>query len=127
MLDTREEVKQAQREAQGTADAETTASAAWQQACLSCTLGRQEAALKSCPTTLTPVIPLEGDPVATGLERLFSIVERAASQIGNPKEGEREEKDSAVEKRLEDLESKVSTVHNNVTQMLAMMKQQKGN
>ncbi|ELR09466.1 hypothetical protein GMDG_00648 [Pseudogymnoascus destructans 20631-21] len=114
MLDTREEVKQAQREAQGTADAETTASAAWQQACLSCTLGRQEAALKSCV-------------LSARLERLFSIVERAASQIGNPKEGEREEKDSAVEKRLEDLESKVSTVHNNVTQMLAMMKQQKGN
>jgi len=56
------------------------------------------------PATPPLVIPLEGDPVTAGLECLFSVVERAASRTGSAlKEEEREEKDAAVEKRLEDL------------------------
>ncbi|ELR07721.1 hypothetical protein VC83_03770 [Pseudogymnoascus destructans] len=84
-------------------------------------LERRSSKLGKRPT-LAPVIALEGDPIAIGLEHLFSIVKRAASQIGSAlKEEEREEKDAAVEKQLKDLESKVSTVNDNVTQMLAMM------
>ncbi|ELR09944.1 hypothetical protein GMDG_04420 [Pseudogymnoascus destructans 20631-21] len=67
---------------------------------------------------------LQGDPIAIGLEHLISVVKRAASQIGSAlKEEEREEKDAVIKKRLEDLESKVSTVNDNVAQMLAMMQQ----
>jgi hypothetical protein len=166
VLDAREEVKQARREAQGTADAETTASMAWRQASLALWADKtqllraasrahqqedeedESSATPATPDPMTPepttrrrrrpappapVIPLEGDPVAAGLERLFSIVESAASRIGStPKEEEREEKDAAVEKRLEDLELKVSTVNDNVAQMLVLLlhhhqHQQRGN
>ncbi|OAF56135.1 hypothetical protein VC83_07447 [Pseudogymnoascus destructans] len=53
------------------------------------------------------VIALKWDPVAIGLERLFSIVKRVVSWIGSSlKEKEREEKDATVKKQLKDLESK---------------------
>ncbi|OAF56523.1 hypothetical protein VC83_07218 [Pseudogymnoascus destructans] len=58
------------------------------------------------------------------IDTVTSVVKRAASQIGSAlKEEEREEKDAVIKKRLEDLESKVSTVNDNVAQMLAMMQQ----
>ncbi|ELR05473.1 hypothetical protein GMDG_07395 [Pseudogymnoascus destructans 20631-21] len=53
------------------------------------------------------LIALKWDPVAIGLERLFSIVKRVVSWIGSSlKEKEREEKDATVKKQLKDLESK---------------------
>ncbi|KFZ15369.1 hypothetical protein V502_05640, partial [Pseudogymnoascus sp. VKM F-4520 (FW-2644)] len=66
------------------------------------------------------------DPIAIGLERLISVVEIVASRIGGPQREEgREESDAAVKRRLEDLESKISAVDQNVATMLVMMVEQR--
>ena len=66
------------------------------------------------------------DPIAVGLGRLINVVETVASRIGGPQREEgREELDAAVKRRLEDLESKISAVDQNVATMLAMMVEQR--
>ncbi|OBT68867.1 hypothetical protein VE03_02068 [Pseudogymnoascus sp. 23342-1-I1] len=81
----------------------------------------------SPPSLRSPSMPLpQEDPIAIGLGRLVSVVESVASRIGIPQEEEnREELDAAVEKRLDDLESKISVVNENVAMMLAMMVEQR--
>jgi hypothetical protein len=79
------------------------------------------------PSLSRPSMPLsDEDPIAIGLGRLVSVVESVASRIGAPREEEkREELDAAVKQRLEDLESKISAVNDNVAMMLAMMVEQR--
>ncbi|OBT43073.1 hypothetical protein VE00_05545 [Pseudogymnoascus sp. WSF 3629] len=81
----------------------------------------------SSPSLRFPSMPLpQEDPIAIGLGRLVSVVESVASRIGIPQEEEnREELDAAVKKRLDDLESKISAVNENVAMMLAIMVEQR--
>ncbi|OAF63033.2 hypothetical protein VC83_00283 [Pseudogymnoascus destructans] len=163
--DARLEVQKARLDAQGTANAETTASSAWRQSSLalwtdktqllrvaSRAFQREEDGEASSPplttpdprtsdsttppptthhphvsqrrrrhaTSTAPSMPLDvGDPIAIGLERLISVVETVASRIGGPQREEgREELHAVVKRRLEDLESKISAIDQNVATML---------
>lgn len=86
---------------------------------------RQRETTSASPATIPPE-----DAVAIGLGRLIGVVESVAesvtSQIGAPQsEKGRGELDAAVERRLGDLESKISAVDQNVATMLAMMVEQR--